>query len=143
MFVGLDGANLLMEYNSSIYSSLSTFQAASGQDAHSVYVKLSEQVSGNGIALWLGIASGANAGPADGDFRINPAARVYNGAGAMLSGVFSDGVTPITAAGPQEHWNYNLRSVVAGPITRWPILPATIAEMRTYVENPNLWNFYP
>lgn len=143
VFVGLDGANLLMEYNSSIYSSLSTFQAASGQDAHSVYVKLSEQVSGNGIALWLGIASGANAGPADGDFRINPAARVYNGAGAMLSGVFSDGVTPITAAGPQEHWNYNLRSVVAGPITRWPILPATIAEMRTYVENPNLWNFYP
>jgi hypothetical protein len=130
-------------YNGSTYGTLALFQAASSQDVNSVFLKHADQVSGNGIAFWLGVSSGVNAGPSDGDFRINPAARVYNGAGATLSGVFADGVTPITMAGAQEHWNFNTRSVAAGPPTRWPTLPTTIAEMRTYVEGPASWNFYP
>lgn len=122
---------------------MTLWQAGSGQDANSVFLKHADQVSGNGIAFWLGVSSGANTGPAAGDYRINPSARVYNGAGATLSGVFADGVTPITRAGAQTHYDFNLRSVVAGPPTRYPTLPATIAEMRTYLESPTGWNFYP
>lgn len=133
----------LIEYNAVLHGSLGAFQAASGQDANSVYLKHADQVSGNGIAFWLGVSAGANAGPADGDFRINPSARVYNGAGTQLSGVFADGVTPITMAGPQEHWDFNLRAVASGPPSRYPALPATIAEMRAYVNDPSGWDFYP
>jgi hypothetical protein len=131
------------QYNSVVYGSLSTFQAATGQDANSVFLKHADQVSGNGIAFWLGLASGVNNGPVDGDFRINPAARVYNGAGTQLSGVFADGVTPITMAGPQGHWDFNERAIASGPPTRWPTLPADVAEMRAYVEDPAGWDFYP
>jgi hypothetical protein len=130
-------------YNGVTHGSLAAFQAASGQDASSVFLKHADQVSGNGIAFWLGVSSGLNSGPVDGDFRVNPSARVYNGAGATLSGVFADGVTPITMAGIQEHWDYISREVVSGPPTRWPTLPSTIAEMRTYVEAPEEWDFYP
>lgn len=132
-------------YNGTVYggANMTAFQAASGQDANSVFLKAVDQVSGNGIAFWLGVSSGANAGPADGDWRINPSAKVYNGAGSALTGVFADGVTAITTAGPQGHYNYNTRAVVAGPPTRYPVLPATIAEMRTYLESPTTWNFYP
>ena len=50
----------------------------------------------------------------DGDFRINPNAYVYNGAGTRLTGTFADGTTPITAAGPQAYWDFNQRAVVWG-----------------------------
>lgn len=135
--------NPQFRYNSTIYNTLATFQAASGQDANSVFLKAADQVSGNGIAFWLGVANGENNGPPDGDWRVNPSARVYNGAGATLSGVFADGVTPITMAGPQGHWDFNQRAVVSGPPSRYPVLPATVAEMRTYIENPEAWDFYP
>jgi hypothetical protein len=135
--------NPLIHYEGVLHGSLSAFQSASGQDANSVYLKHADQVSGNGIAFWLGVATGASDGPSDGDFRINPSARVYNGAGAQLSGVFADGVTPITMAGPQEHWDFNQRAVVSGSPSRWPMLPADIAEMRAYIDNPTAWDFYP
>lgn len=134
-------------FNGTTYggSNMSTWQAATGQDLNSVFLKAADQVSGNGIAFWKGIADGVNNGPVDGDFRINPAARVYHGTtGAQLSGVFADGVTPITEAGAQEHWNWNERAIVPGPPTLYPSLPQTIDEMRLYIRNPSTgWDFYP
>ncbi len=131
------------QLNTTVYGDLATFQAASGQDANSVFLKHADQVSGNGIAFWKGVALGMNNGPADCDFRINPSAKVYKGDGSALTGVFADGMTPITMAGAQERWDFNLREIVPGPPTRRPILPVSIAEMRTYLESPASWNFYP
>ena len=130
--------------NGVVYGGLdmTTFQAASGQDANRVFLKHADQVSGNGIAFWLGVSSGANAGPADGDWRINPSARVYSGSGTQLSGVFADGTTPITAAGPQEYYNFNTRSVTSG-VPVLPTLPTSLSEYRTYIEDPTAWDFYP
>lgn len=128
--------------NSITYGSLGAWQTFSGQDANSVFCKSADQVSGNGIALWLGLANGENTGPPDGDWRINPNARVYNGAGATLDGVFADGVTPLTAAGVQEYYNFNTRAVSAG-LPSLPTLPVTLADQRAYVENPTAWDFYP
>ena len=56
--------------------------------------------------------------------------------------VFGDG-SAITTAGPQEHWDWNLRRAVAGTVTRFPVLPTTLAEMKSYINNPSIWNFYP
>jgi hypothetical protein len=128
--------------NGTLRNSLSAWQAATGQDTNSVYVRHVDQNSGNPLALWLGVATGANSGPASGDWRINPGARVYTGADVARIGTFADG-TPITAAGIQEHWNFNTRTVVAGPPTRSPVFPVTVAEMRTYLDDPTSWNFYP
>lgn len=133
----------IFRFNGVTLGTLAAWQTATGQDTHSVWVRNSDQVAGSANAFWLGVATNANAGPADGDWRINPTARVYNSAGATLTGTFADGVTPLTAAGPQEHWNFNTRSVVAGPPTRLLRLPQTKAEERQYINEPSLWNFYP
>lgn len=79
----------------------------------------------------------------DGDFRINPNAYVYNGAGTRLTGTFADGTTPITAAGPQAYWDFNQRAVVSGVIPGFPTVPSSAADARTYIENPAAWDFYP
>lgn len=143
-YSGNEASGPIIHWNGTLYNgAFGTYQAASGQDANSVFCKAADQVSGNGIAFWLGVATGANAGPQDGDWRINPNAKVYKGDGSALTGLFGDGVTPITQAGGQEHWNFNTRSIVAGPPTRYPVPPLTIADMRTYVEDPTAWNFYP
>lgn len=129
--------------NSVLYSSLGAWQTATSQDANSVYVKSTDQTAGNQYALWLGVSQNINSGPADGDFRINPGARVYNGADAPLIGTFADGTTPLTTAGIQEYWDWNQRAVVTGVPTRFPTFPATVAEMRSYVNDPTSWDFYP
>jgi len=129
--------------NSTLYQTLADWQAATSQDTNSVFCKSADQTSGNQYALWLGVSTAANAGPADGDFRINPGARVYNGADAPLIGTFADGVTPLTDAGIQEYWDWNARAVVTGVPTRFPTFPATVAEMRSYVNDPESWDFYP
>jgi len=141
LFIGADA--MYGTYNGTLRTSLGGWQALTGQDANSVYVREVDQTPGNQHAFWLGVSSGSNAGPAAGDFRINPNARVYGGNNTAYIGTFADGTTPITAAGPQEHYNWNTRAVVAGPPTRYPVLPATVAEMRTYIESPKDWNFYP
>ena len=51
--------------------------------------------------------------------------------------------TPITAAGPQEHWDFGDRVVASGPPTRYPVPPSSIAEMRAYIEDPDAWDWYP
>jgi hypothetical protein len=138
--------NPTLRWNNILYSgtdSLKNFVAASGQDTNSVYLQSADQTSGNANAFWLGISTAANNGPADGDYRINPSARVYDRDNTARIGLFGDGVTPITLAGPQQHWDFNLRALVAGPPSRYPVLPATIAEMRTYIEDPAAWDFYP
>lgn len=55
---------------------------------------------------------------------------------------FGDGA-PVTDAGPQEHWNFNARQVAAGPPTQWPTPPSTLAECKSYVQDPDNWNWYP
>lgn len=124
-------------------NSLAAWQAATSQDTNSVFCKAADQTAGNQYALWLGISENSNAGPADGDWRINPGARVYSGADVAFIGTFADGTTPLTDAGIQEHWNFNTRAIVAGPPTRPPVFPTTVAEMRSYVNDPTSWDFYP
>jgi hypothetical protein len=128
-------------YNTQV--ALATYVSASGQDTNSVFLKAADQTSGNALAFWLGIKEGT-AGPSAGDFRINPACRVYGMAdGVARTGVFGDNTTSITQAGPQGYYNFNTRSVASGPPSRYPVLPATIADMRTYIEDPSSWDFYP
>lgn len=147
VFYFIGQTNPILQWNGTIYSSGTTafqsYVAASGQDVNSVYLKPADQTAANPLAFWLGVSTGANSGPASGDFRINPGARVYDKDNTARIGVFGDGITPITAAGPQEHWDFNLRAIVAGPPSRYPVLPATLAEMRTYTEDPTAWDFYP
>lgn len=143
VFQGIGDSNPVFGFNALTYGGLTNWQAATGQDANSVSLRGSDQTAGNANAFWLGVSTNANAGPADGDWRINPLARAYNAAGGTLTGTFADGVTPLTAAGPQEHWDYNTRSVVAGPPTRLVRIPETKAEERTYINDPTAWNFYP
>lgn len=69
--------------------------------------------------------------PENGDFRLK--------AGI---GTFTDGVS-LNLAGPQYHWDWNTRAVVAGAPEVWPTLPASVAEYRTYIADPTAWDFYP
>jgi len=139
---GTGSTQPVFSIDGTVDSSLSAWQSRTGQDAQSVWLKGLDQNAGDANAFWLGVATNANAGPDDGDWRINPAAKVYNAAGTALFGTFADGTTPITLAGAQEHWNFNTRSVVAGPPTQLLTLPATKAEERQYVDDPEAWDFY-
>jgi len=144
VFQGIADSQPVFGIDGLVSSSFANWQTISGnQDLNSVWLRGSDQTAGNANAFWLGVSTNANAGPADGDWRINPNARVYNAAGTALTGVFADGVTPITTAGPQEHWNYNNREVVSGPPTRLPYLPSSKAEERTFINDPRGWNYYP
>lgn len=129
--------------NGTLYQNLIDWQTATGHDQNSVFCKSADQTSGNQYALWLGVSLGINNGPADGDWRINPGARVYNGSGTAFIGVFSDGNTPLTVAGIQEYWDFNLRLIVNGCPNKYPIFPKTANDMRTYITSPQSWNFYP
>lgn len=120
---------------------LAAWQAATGQDTNSVYLDRSDQFSGNPYAFWMGVREGINNGPEDGDWRVNPIARVRNGANTHLYGVFADG-TPIIEAGPQNHWNWNTRASEAGAPTKRPIVPATMEDARAYINAPEAWRFY-
>lgn len=128
------------------YTTLALWQAATGQDAHSCYVLPGDQVAAGANAFWLAyaLASGGTnlttIGPAVGDFRINPSARVYNAAGTAFIGTFPDG-TAITQAGPQNHWDWNARAVASGPPTKFPTVPQTLADSQSYCTNPNAWPF--
>jgi hypothetical protein len=127
------------QWKGSLIFHLNDWQAASGQDAHSVGLDSADQVSGNANAFWLGMALGTG-GPEVGDFRINPNARVIGGDGTAYIGTFTDG-TPITQAGPQTHWDWNARAIASGPPTHIPQLPITLSQMRQYIQTPKLWTF--
>lgn len=125
-------------------SSLADWQSATGQDANSVWLKRADQVRGSADAFWLCVANDESDGPhVDGDFRINPTAKVYNAAGTALYGTFADGTTPITEAGPQNHWDWNARDTASGPPTAFPTPPADEAERLAYIADPASWDFYP
>lgn len=134
---------IYFQWNGNSYLSLALFQAASGQDANSVHTMIADQVASDPDALWLAVKNATSDGPPAGDFTLNSAAKVRNGAGSTLVGVFADTTTAITLAGAQNHWDWNLRATVAGAPSAAPTLPATVAEMRTYVEDPTAWDFYP
>lgn len=128
---------------------LKWWQDETGQDANSCYILPADQTAGGANALWLAYAEAAGGtdlttiGPSVGDFRINPSARVYSGADVAYIGTFPDDVTPITAVGPQFHWNWNTNAVASGPPTAWPTVPETEAEQATYINDPSGWDFYP
>ncbi len=136
------------QYAGTFYTTLAGWQSATSQDTDSVYAEVADQAVGNSNAFWLGWANGGGdtittVGPAVGDFRINPSARVYGGDGTAYIGTFADGTTPITAAGPQSHWHWNARTTASGPPTAWPDVPESLSEAETYVANPGGWDFYP
>lgn len=124
-----------------LQTTLAAWQTATGEDANSVYLDKTEQSRGVSTAFWLGVANDENDGPVDGDFRINPSAKVYGGDGTAYTGTFADGTTPITDAGPQNHWDWNARALASGPPVEWPDVPANLTDARTYVSDPEAWDF--
>ena len=115
-------------YNGTTYTTLASWQAATGQDTHSVYLTLAQYNN-----FFLG-------NPANGDFRINPNAQVTGSDGTVYTGTFPDG-TPITQAGVQQHYNPNSRAVVSGAPTAWWNVPQSYADCKTYISNPMAWSF--
>ncbi len=130
-------------------TTLADWQTASGEDANSCYARIGDQTAGGANALWLAWAEAPaltdleTVGPAVGDFRINPSARVYSGANTAFIGTFPDGTTLITEAGPQRHWDWNRREATAGAPTHWPRVPTTLEQGRIYIRNPAIWDFAP
>lgn len=127
------------------YTTLTGWQTATSADANSVYILAADQVAGDADAFWLAWAQAssgtdlATIGPAVGDFRINPNAKVYKADGTALTGTFANGTTPITAAGPQVRWDWNRRESVSGAPRAFPSVPATLANSRAYVAAPMRW----
>lgn len=119
---------------------LAAWQAATGQDAQSVWLRRSDQSRGDGNAFWLGLATNVNDGPVDGDWRINPNALVFSGGGGSFYGMFPDG-TPLTQAGPRTHWNWMTRASASGPPTSWPTVPSSLEDARAYIAAPTAWRF--
>jgi hypothetical protein len=117
-------------WNNAYLEGLTNWRAASGQDAHSVYLSATQQAT-----FWSGNV-------ATGDFRINASNAVTDADGTTYTGEFPDGM-PLSTAGVQEHFNWNTRSVEAGPPTKWPVPPQTLAQAESYVLNPMGWDFYP
>lgn len=112
------------------YTRLADWQAATGHDAHSVWL-----TDAQAAAFFLG-------DPREGDARINPAAEVTAADGTVYVGTFPDG-TPITEAGPQAHWDFSRHAPAPGPPTRWPVAPRTLDDAKRYVRDPRAWDFYP
>ena len=98
---------------------------ALGLDANSVFVDTT-----NYIDIVTRYFAGS---PSSGDFRL---------ADLAFLGTFGDG-TPLNAAGPQEHFDWNAREVVSGAPQRWPDVPRSLAEQRAYIDAPETWDFYP
>lgn len=152
IYISSNGWNMAdkvnFQHSSGYKNTLSAWQSSTGQDSNSVYVERTDQAAGNANALWLAwsqAAGGTNLetiGPAVGDWRINPGARVYSGANVAYTGTFPDGV-PLTNAGPQTRWDWNARASASGPPIRLPAVPVTLQECQTYILNPPAWNFYP
>lgn len=134
---------IFLHYSAGWCVTLAAWQAATSQDANSVWLARADQVRGNGYAFWLGVANDENDGPADGDWRINPDCRVYGGDDTPYIGTFADGTTPITEAGPQTHWDWAARASASGPPSAWPTVPRTLADAKTYALAPEDWTFYP
>ncbi len=110
------------------YTDLGNWQEASGVDQNSVYVTGKQFET-----LFLG-------NPQEGDFRINPNARVTAGDGTVYTGQFPDG-TPLNEAGIQKHYDWNRDKVVQGPPLRWPNVPTSKEEVKRFVQHPNDYPF--
>jgi len=104
-------------------NNLPAWQVATGQDTYSVTLSAAQYA-----AFWLG-------NPTNGDFRINPAA-TCTWANGTVSQYFADGVTPLTYAGAQEHYDWATGQVVAGPPTEWPdaYIPLSRAQIMAHLE---------
>lgn len=73
-----------------------------------------------------------NGHPSTGDFRLK----------SGLAITLPD-LTPVSALGVQEHYNFATGAVVAGAPSQWPTMPETYAEGATYITDPEAWDFYP
>jgi hypothetical protein len=115
VFVGATATSLSLTYNGTTYTTLATWQAATGQDMHSIALGASDVA-----ALFSGTV-------ANGDFRLGS-----TGAGAQAAAI---------GAGPQFHWDWVAKAVASGPPSRWPTPPLTLANAQTYIQNPSAWSF--
>ena len=131
----------MLHYSVGSCVTLAQWQTATGQDANSVWLSVTDQSRGDPNAFWLGVANDENDGPADGDWRINPNAKVYGGDDAPYTGTFADGTTAITDAGAQNHWDWNARASASGPPSAEPAVPASLAEAKEYILAPDSWDF--
>lgn len=120
IFKGPAGGRFAVNW-SALYD-LAAWQAATGQDTNSVYLADEQYAS-----FWLG-------DPTQGDFRINPNA-TCTWANGTVSQYFADGVTPLTYAGVQEHYDWATRHVISGPPTEWPdaYIPLTKAQILAHL----------
>ena len=105
------------------YTTLAAWQAATGQDANSVAVF-------NRPDILTELFSGT---VANGDFRMTTTHGINLPNGDRIDLV----------CGQQAYWDWNARATATGQMSAWPTIPATTAEMRTYVNDPTAWNFYP
>lgn len=111
-------------YNGSNLATLALWQAATGQDEHSVFLTTDQYAN-----FWLGTT-------ANGDFRINPAAQVTAGNGTVYTGTFPDG-TLLTTAGAQNHYDWGQKKRASGPPIEWPdaYIPLTRAQIITHLSD--------
>lgn len=107
----------------SLYTSLATWRSASGKDANSVVLDLTQanDLFLNGVA-----------GIANGDFRLN----------ASCTLTFADGTPIISRAGPRQYLDWTTRQVVDGQPSQWLTPPVTRDECVTYASAPDAWDFY-
>lgn len=108
---------LVWDYQGSQKITLAAWRIAGGQDANSIALDAADLAT-----LFSGDTDA-------GDYRLNG-----GGAGAEAA---------VLSAGPQFHWDFNTRAVVAGPPTAYPDIPTTLAEHETYIGDPEAWDFYP
>lgn len=92
-------------------TNMAGWRAATGQDA-------------NSIVLTTTPFSGTLT---NGDFRVTT---------ASLTGAGHDG-----DAGPNDHWDYNLRSAQSGPPIAWPVIPVSLSEARSFILSPTTWTY--
>lgn len=92
-------------------TNMAGWRVATGQDA-------------NSIVLTTSPFSGT---VTNGDFRVTV---------ANLTGAGHDG-----DAGPDDHWDYNLRSAQSGPPIAWPVIPTSLTEARAFIQNPINWAY--
>ena len=108
------GGALSLTYHGTVYTSLSAWQTATGQDANSIVCAPTDEAS-----MFVNAAAG--------NFTI--------GASPTCSGVAA------TGAGIAQHWDWNAHQALPGPPTKWPSVPVSLADDLAYVANPPGWVF--
>jgi len=123
---GAGAFNLRYRLSGSAVQQLVNWRTLSGQDANSL------SVSGTTAATFLNaFFLNGSAGIDAGDYRINPSSGY-----TLVDG------TNVNTCGPQYHWDWNARAQASGPPQAFPAIPSTVADAKTYIADPEAWDFY-